>query len=169
MKRLFQVFILQILLASCANATTPTIESTPQAVSTSTPAPFVPTLPNLIEPRVNGLADTPPEFTTGFGGEVKGISQAEIDYLVAWEVYQKMYRDEVGSNKWPTEVFVAEMLSYLDKKTSVDLIVQQDADTGRLLVALVKKVSNQTSVYWDFHNGAVANTNPMTISRSRLP
>ena len=43
------------------------------------------------------------------------------------------------------------------------MIVQQDADTGKLLVALVRTVGSEKSVYWDFHNDALANTNPMSL------
>jgi len=172
MKHFLRILLLQVLLVSCANVTTPapatpTVEATPTAVPTSTPAPFAPTLPELIEPRVNGTADTPPEFTSGFGGEVKGISQADIDYLVAWEVYQKLYRPEQGPTTWTEqeflEKFVPEMLSYLDKKSDVELIVQQDAGTGKLLVALVKKSGDTKSVYWDYDGEALANTNPMSL------
>lgn len=169
MKRFLCIFLSQFLLASCAGAVAPTIEATPQVVSTSTstPAPFVPTLPKLIEPRVNGIADTPPEYTSGFGGEVKGISQADIDYLVAWEAYQKLYREEQGPTIWSEEEFlekfVPEMLAYLDKKSGIELIVQQDAETGKLLVALVQKSGNTKSVYWDFDGSALANTNPMSL------
>ncbi len=169
MKRFLRILLLQVLLVSCADITTPatpTVEIT-TAVPTSTPAPFVPTLPELIEPRVNGTADTPPEFTSGFGGEVKGISQADIDYLVAWEVYQKLYRPEQGPTTWTEqeflEKFVPEMLSYLDKKSGVELIVQQDVGTGKLLVALVKKSGDTKSVYWDYDGEALANTNPMSL------
>jgi len=170
MKRFLRILVLQVLLVSCADITTPatpTVEATPSAVPTSTPAPFVPTLPELIEPRVNGTADTPPEFTTGFGGEVKGISQADIDYLVAWEVYQKLYRPEQGPTTWTEqeflEKFVPEMLAYLDKKSGVELIVQQNAGTGKLLVALVQKSGDTKSVYWDYDGEALANTNPMSL------
>lgn len=170
MKRFLRILLLQVLLISCADVTapaTPTVEATPSAVPTSTPAPFAPTLPELIEPRVNGTADTPPEFTTGFGGEVKGISQADIDYLVAWEVYQKLYRPEQGPTTWTEqeflEKFVPEMLAYLDKKSAVELIVQQDEGTGKLLVALVQKSGDTKSVYWDYDGEALANTNPMSL------
>lgn len=166
MKRFLCILLLQLLLASCADAVTPTIEPTPQvaSTSTSTPVPFAPTLPELIEPRASGTADTPPEFTTGFGGEVKGISQADIDGLVAWEVYQKIYRDQKGPETWASqEDFVAAMLKFVDAKTGVDVIIQQDAGTGKLLVALVRTVGGEKSVYWDFHNDALANTNPMSL------
>lgn len=169
MKRFLRILLLQLLLVSCADITTPatsTVEIT-VAVPTSTPAPFAPTLPELIEPQANGTADTPPKFTSGFGGEVKGISQADIDYLVAWEVYQKLYRPEQGPTTWTEqeflEKFVPEMLSYLDKKSGVELIVQQDAGTGKLLVALVKQSGDTKSVYWDYDGEALANTNPMSL------
>lgn len=165
MKRFLCILLLQLLLVSCADAVTPTVEMTPQvaSTSTSTPVPFVPILPSLIELRASGVADTPPEFTTGFGGEVKGISQAEIDYLVAWETYQKIYREEVGANEWPAEVFVAEMLKFIEGKSDTEVMVQQDQATGRVLVALVKTIGDQKGVYWDYKNGVLANTNPMSL------
>jgi len=87
--------------------------------------------------------------------------------LVAWEVYQKLYRPEQGPTTWTEqeflEKFVPEMLSYLDKKSGVELIVQQDVGTGKLLVALVKKSGDTKSVYWDYDGEALANTNPMSL------
>lgn len=169
MKRIhFLIPMSALMLAACASAPTPT--------PTAAPA-LTPTLELTIEPSFPAfllaysspetLADTPPELTSGFGGEVKGISQADIDYLVAWEVYQKLYREEQGPTVWSEEEFlekfVPEMLSYLDKKSGIELIVQQDADSGKLLVALVKKSGNTKSVYWDFDGSVLANTNPMSL------
>jgi hypothetical protein len=162
-KIILNTILITIFLVSCAPQEIPAqVTVTPEATVTV----YEPTIPSLLTADLapSDSADTPPEFTAGFGGEVKGISEAELNLLKAWEIYQKVYRDEAGTKTWTTkEEFVAEMLKFLSGKADLDVKVQQDADTGKVLVAIVKKAGDQSSVYWDFDNGALANTNPMSL------
>jgi hypothetical protein len=164
-KTILNTILVAIFLASCAPQEIPApVTATSKAAATVTV--YEPTIPSLLTADLapSDSADTPPEFTAGFGGDVKGISEAELNLLKAWEIYQKVYRDEVGTKTWTTEEeFVAEMLKFLSGKADLGVKVQQDADTGKVLVTVVKKADDESSVYWDFDNGALVNTNPMSV------
>ena len=148
-------------------APTEAVEPSVPAILTAVPAPTEgpATSEAPTEQVIDLIADTPPEFKSGSGGEVQGISEGDLNKLIAWEVYQKVYRDEVGPDTWdPNDgSFEADMLKYLEGRTDLEIMVKQDPGTGGILVAVATKSGDVQSVYWDFDNGVVANTNPMSL------